>query len=331
MAVFDIFSPQVSTVPHGIEGKTILIYGDNGLGKTKQATRLPKPFYLPFERGINAISGIPFLPINTWSDFVKTNKQLTSLTNIDKAKELYQTIVFDTVESAYLMCEEYICNMFEVRRIREGNSGYGLWKEVGAEFWKQINLLTSAGYTVAFIAHESTRTLTNEDGSEYDKIYPKGDKRAVDPICDLVDFIGYVQTNGVDENGKEIPSSIFFKNTKEYKARSRFDYMVESIKEFTAENLQKAIAEAVKKQEEAEGIKSVSYKEQTATYKTEAIPFEELVEKIKSHAMAMHENGDGDKYKEIVEEYLGKGGSVAEAKKSHRQQLELILDDLEKR
>ena len=70
----DIFNPQVSTVAKGLEGKVILVYGGNNLGKTKQATRMKKPFYLPFEAGLNAIPGVPLCPITTWSDFIKINK-----------------------------------------------------------------------------------------------------------------------------------------------------------------------------------------------------------------------------------------------------------------
>jgi hypothetical protein len=43
---FDIFNPQISTVAKGLEGKVITIVGSNSLGKTKQATRMEKPFYL---------------------------------------------------------------------------------------------------------------------------------------------------------------------------------------------------------------------------------------------------------------------------------------------
>ncbi len=43
---FDIFNPQVSVVAKGLDGKMILVYGNNSTGKTKQATRMKKPFYL---------------------------------------------------------------------------------------------------------------------------------------------------------------------------------------------------------------------------------------------------------------------------------------------
>ena len=46
MAKFDIFNPTVSKVVIGISGKVITLMGNNSTGKTLQATRFPKPFYL---------------------------------------------------------------------------------------------------------------------------------------------------------------------------------------------------------------------------------------------------------------------------------------------
>ena len=45
----DIFSPSISTVSNGIEGKLILLHSnERKLGKTAQAVRFPKPYYLRF-------------------------------------------------------------------------------------------------------------------------------------------------------------------------------------------------------------------------------------------------------------------------------------------
>ena len=38
--VADIFNPQTSKVAKGLEGKTIMIYGGNNLGKTYVASKL---------------------------------------------------------------------------------------------------------------------------------------------------------------------------------------------------------------------------------------------------------------------------------------------------
>lgn len=325
----DIFNPVVSAVSHDMAGKTILVYGSNRTGKTKQATRLPKPYYLAFEKGINGISGIPFAPIQKWSDFVKVNKQLTNSKTLEQAKELYQTLILDTVEASAIMCQDYICQQYGVNRIKDGDKGFGLWREYEAEYWRQINLLTSAGYTVYFISHEGTRTFKDENGEEYDKIYPKGDKRSIDPVCDLVDIIAYASVNGLDENGEEIKSSLYMVNTKKYHAGSRFDYLVAYLKEFTAENLQKAISEAVKKQASVEGIKTVDYSKFKTQYENQELTFEELQQKIKEIAMKLNDTGRMEEYQEIVDRILGVGKKVSEATKKQQQQLELILDDLE--
>jgi hypothetical protein len=325
----DIFNPAISSVSYDMEGKTILVYGSNRTGKTKQLTRLPKPYYLAFERGINAIAGVAFAPIQKWSDFVKVSKQLTNPRTLDKAKEMYQTIILDTVESSALLCQEYICQLYETNNIKSGNKGYGLWTEYEAEYWKQINLLTSVGYTVAFISHESTRTFKDEDGEEYVKIYPAGDKRSIDPICNLVDIIAYSRPNGLDDDGKEIKSSLYLVNTNQYHAGSRYDYLIPVLKEFTAENLQKAIEDAVKKQETEEGVKSVDYKTHSEQYINETLSFEDLQEKIKEIAIKLDEADRMDEYRDIVENYLGAGAGVKDASKKHQQQLELILTDLE--
>jgi hypothetical protein len=208
------------------------------------------------------------------------------------------------------------------------NDGYGLWKEYGAEFARQINLLTSAGYTIVFISHEDTRTFKDETGEEYVKIYPSGDKRAIDPICDLVDIIGYVKPNGMDENGVEIKSSVYLTNTKQYHAGSRFDYLVPYIEEFTAESLQAALAEAIIQQEKTEGITTVDYSQFKNQYTNEELTFEQLQEKIKEIAIKLNDDNRIAEYREIIEKYLGANGSVKDATKKQQQQLELIYNDL---
>ncbi len=329
MAVeLDIFNPQVSVVSKGLEGKSFLVYGSNRTGKTSVGCQFPKPFYLGFENGISAISGVPFLPINNWSNFLKIVKQLTRPDMLEKVKEKYQTIIFDTLEAAARYCEEYTCSKYGVETIASGNKGYGLWKEFSTELWKPLNQLTSCGLTTYFIAHDGTREIPISTGEKVEKIYPRGEKRLVDPAVDLCDFIIYLQPNGIGEDGKEIPSSAYCKNTREYHAGSRFQFMPEKINVFSADNLQKAVEYAVEKEEEFKHVKAVSFDEQKATHVAEAKSFEELTGEIKDIAMKLNADGRIEEYKAIVEQYLGKDGSVKEATKSQTQQLEMILDDL---
>ncbi|MGG1457769.1 ATP-binding protein [Bacillus subtilis] len=314
----DIFNPQVSVVAKGLEGKVITIYGPNNLGKTKQSTRMKKPLYLPFEKGLNAIAGVQFMPINSWADFKKVNKQLTK--NAEKAKEMYQTIIVDEVDAFAKYATRYVCEQYDVERIKDGNDGFGLWKEYETEVWEEINKLIGVGFTVIFIAHAA------ED--KKGKVYPKGDKRVLAPVIDNSDIGLYLSSNGVDEDRKVIKSSAWLAETEEHFARSRFDYIDTYLPEFTAENLEKAIIEAVERQEQAEGIVAVTYEEQKQNNASEELDFNSLMDQIKEIGMKLNEEGRLEEVNEITEKHLGKGVKVTECSRKQVGVMSVILDDL---
>ncbi|CAM2142600.1 ATP-binding protein [Bacillus mojavensis] len=314
----DIFNPQVSVVAKGLEGKVITIYGSNNLGKTKQSTRMKKPLYLPFEKGLNAIAGVQFMPINSWADFKKVNKQLTK--NAEKAKEMYQTIIVDEVDAFAKYATRYVCEQYDVERIKDGNDGFGLWKEYETEVWEEINKLIGVGFTVIFIAHAA------ED--KKGKVYPKGDKRVLAPVIDNSDIVLYLSSNGVDEDRKVIKSSAWLAETEEHFARSRFDYIDTYLPEFTAENLEKAIIEAVERQEQAEGIIAVTYEEQKQNNASEELDFNSLMDQIKEIGMKLNEEGRLEEVNEITEKHLGKGVKVTECSRKQVGVMSVILDDL---
>lgn len=314
----DIFNPQVSVVAKGLEGKVITIYGSNNLGKTKQSTRMKKPLYLPFEKGLNAIAGVKFMAINSWADFKKVNKQLTK--NADKAKETYQTIIVDEVDAFAKYATRYVCEQYDVERIKDGNDGFGLWKEYETEVWEEINKLIGVGFTVIFIAHAA------ED--KKGKVYPKGDKRVLAPVIDNSDIVLYLSSNGVDEDRKVIKSSAWLAETDEHFARSRFDYIDTYLPEFTAESLEKAIIEAVERQEEAEGIVAVTYEEQKQNNASEELDYDSLMEQIKEVGIKLNGEGRLEEVNEITEKHLGKGVKVTECSRKQVNVMSVILDDL---
>lgn len=115
----DIFNPSVSQLVGGLDGKLILVYGSNRTGKTFNAVRSKKPLVIGFERGLNAIPGIPFIPISKWGDWTATVEQLTGF-NAAKAHEMYQTIIIDTFDAMGDLASECICNRFGVDTVGQG-------------------------------------------------------------------------------------------------------------------------------------------------------------------------------------------------------------------
>lgn len=329
----DIFNPEVSQVIKGIPGKLICIYGTNGTGKTSNMVKADKPFVIAFENGLGAISGIANTKIKRWTDFQKVVKQFTDPATIDEAKKHYSTIIIDTIDGIENLADPYIAGCYGVTRVREGNEGYGLWKEYSAEINKQINLLCNSGYTVVFLAHEGDREFPNPQGEKYTMIYPRGDKRVVNPILDLCDIVAYAQLQPDSADGKPVPSTLYLRGNSAFLAKSRFKYMVRSIPEWSYEKLEKAVVDAITMEEKASGVASTtleaSLAKEEAETKAEAeamLPIDELIQRIGMMLKQMNaKNGNINEYSDLLLDKLGtKDFKCNTATEAQREQVETI-------
>lgn len=323
MAVtIDIFNPQVSTVAAGLEGKIIMIYGGNSVGKTYVAARLSKPFFISCESGLNAQSGVKYNRINRWSDFKKIVKQFTDKSTVDKARALYDTIVIDEVYASSIFCQDFVMSTYGdgALTLADGDSKHNLYSLYEKEYFKMINLLLSCDYTVVFIAHEQEKNGF---------IMPKGDKRCLGPIIDNCDIVCYVKSNGVDEKGVPIKSSGYFFQTKDFFARSRFEYCPNKIDVFSAENLQNAIKTAIENEEKYNNAKIVSYDEQKEQNITVEEDYDTVMKEVQEYGKKFIENGAQEALTDIIENTLGKGKKVSECTKRQLDALVIIRDDLD--
>ncbi|MFL1672644.1 ATP-binding protein [Paenibacillus dendritiformis] len=314
----DIFAPARSVVAEGLQGKKILIYGSNNLGKTYQVARFDRPYFICFEKGLSAVNGIPFASINKWSDFKKVVRQFEK--SPDKAKELYGTIAIDGADIMAKYCSKFVCDTHGVTRLKEGNNGYGLWSEFETELWEQLDKLVSLDFTVVFIAHETE----TEEGQKV----PKGDKRLMPYIRDYCDFTIYLKSNGLDENGDVIYSTAYLAETPEFFARSRFTHVPKIIETFTAENLKDAIVQGIKAQSKEEGFELVTEQEKKETYKSVELDFDVLMEEIKTVGNQLVKLNKLDDLTGIAEKYLGVGVKVTDCKKNQVEVMSVILDEM---
>lgn len=337
MANIDIFSAPKSVIANGLEGKVILIYGGNNLGKSYQATRFPKPFVIACEMGLNGIDGVAYAPVTRWADFKSIVRQFTGPTK-DKAKELYSTIIVDEVYASSIYCQDYVCSTYGdgALTMADGDGKHNLYQLYEKEYFRQINLLVSAGYTVVFIAHAQMDSNTKF-------ITPKGDKRCMNPIIDKCDYVVYLKSNGVDADGHVIKSSGYLAQTNEFFARARIEYTPTFIKEFTAENLASAIQEGIDKKREIDHSVVTSFSEQQKLNTVKELDFDELrtefnnlVKNIPGSSDIDAVTEEGFKFKtywapkiiQITEKYLGKGAKVAQCNENQVEALSLIVDEV---
>lgn len=319
----DIFNPQETKVANGLAGKSFLIYGSNSLGKTSQAVRMSKPFVIATESGLNATVGVKYNRINTWADFRKIVKQFTSKSTVAKARELYDTIIIDELYAASLLCQEYVQSVIGQGALTLGDTVEGgkvnLYQAYEKIFFKAVNDLLSCDYTVVFIAHAQEK-----DG----KMQPKGDKRSVDPVKDFVDYVIYLESNGVDEDGNVIPSSAYLAETDKFFARSRFETTPTYLPVWSAEALEEAVNIGIQGLVDKTGVAAISYDEQKAQNTSVSLDFDELKTQLGEVGLRFQKNGRMDVLTETVENVLGVGRKVSDCTKKQIEAMAIILDDL---
>lgn len=325
----DIFNPQISVVAKGLEGKQLLFYGKNSLGKTYVATHLSKPFIIACESGLNALNNVKYNRINNWADMKKLVKQFTSKQTREKARELYDTIVIDEVYAASIYCQDFVMATYGEGAMTLSDTNdprKNLYQLYEKEFFRVINQLLSCDYTVVFIGHEQQDSKTGY-------ISPKGDKRCINPIIDNCDFVIYLTSNGVDEDGKvKLSTAHFAESTlpdgNHFFARSRFTHCATELTPFTAEGLEKVVKDAIEAEEKESGIAAVDYEVQKQQNISVVRDFEDVMKELKEIGDRFIDTNNQDILVEVSEEILGTGKKVSECNKKQIDALLIILDNL---
>ena len=314
---------KVSKITTDLRGKIITIYGYNNLGKTYQASKFKNPVFIPFEEGLNGISGAIVLKANKWSDFTGHLKTLGGKKWAKIVQQEQVTIICDGMETMGRWCRDYITEKFGSTSIKTGNKGYGLWQEYQDEMFTQVNTLLKLGFTVLFLGHEKF-------DKDKEKFIIEGDERNIAPMRNNSDYVVYLKSNGVDDDGTPVNSSGYLAETDDFFARSRNIYTDSVIEDFTAENLEQAIIAGLIKEKEMSGQKDdVDYKAQREIYEGEEPTHEELKESIGELFAQFEELDKLEEYADIVTEHLGEDVAVSETTKKQLQLLMRIKQDLE--
>ena len=324
MGKFDITEIPLSTITTGLEGKIIGIYGMNNVGKSYVAAHLfpGQTLWVATERGYNAQYGLRPYDVETWTNFRDVVAQLTtrSAEKRKKVREMYKCVVVDVADRLPAMSDGYIINQYNLKNSdREdftqateiGDIPYGGgYSSSRRELDKQITKLALSGYCVVLIFHEEIRKPLGSNSKEDEYIAPKNTmSKTGNVLKDTPDFMIYVESQGVDENGKPILSIGHCVQHKEFFARSRFTQCPETIAPFTADNLKETVRIACEREieiqngvgvtfEEAEEAREQQKKDKTKTP-------EELVEDIKPVFNALLKNGQKSYAESTMKQYLG--------------------------
>lgn len=331
--LLDIAPHQVS---RDLRGYSVFFYGEPKSGKTTIATKFPRHLLLAFEKGYNAIPGAMAQPINSWAEFKKVLKQLPD----PKVKEKFETIIVDTADIAYDLCEKYIC-----ANTKRSDGGFGVdsigdipfgkgYTMVAKEFDESLRSIVQMGYGLVLISHAVDKTFTDETGKEFNQIVPTLGSKPRNIVSRMCDIIGY--SRAIQNEDGTTTTKLFMRGTPRYIAGSRFKYTPDYI-DFTYNDLVKAIGDAIDKQMQEDGAEFFT-DERTNVYAevTQELDFDELVATFNNIVNSIIENNDEEKFQnywqpriiQITEKYLGKGQKVNQCSREQTEALDLIVTDL---
>lgn len=324
MAKINLLELQETGMVGSLAGQKALLYGNNSLGKTFQASKMPKPLLLMTEAGGNAVR-CPKINVNKWAVFKDVVKQLTDEKTLDQMKEKFSTVVIDTLENLVSLAEQAVCTEFGVRDLSEisgKQNGYSIYRK---DFKAQINKLCGCGYFVLFLDHEEVVEIEDPiTGVKRSFVQPKGSgniKSSTRFVRDMCDFTFYVHGGDIDENGDVIPSSLLCKQTKHAFARSR--YAIQTyVKPFTAKGMEEAIIKAIEKSAEDENAILSDWKPNYDEYTKD-----DWIELIQPYYKALFKRYP-EWTRDLVTMELGEGSKISQATEEQVVQLENIYNQM---
>lgn len=168
--------------------RRVLIYGENGVGKSSLAAKFPKPLFLNIEDGVGDLEVDSTSVIKSVGEFLGC---LVASWDTD-----YETIVVDTVD----WLEKLIFNEVakEAGKKTIDDIGFGKGYQAVDLKWKALfegfSGLWNQGRHIVFTCHESIEKFTNPEGDSYNYWKPalhlKG-SGCVTEWCDEVFFLRY--------------------------------------------------------------------------------------------------------------------------------------------
>lgn len=277
MAKIDIGKIQPTRLCKDLRGRFIEIFGREKSGKTSTAVMWPKPLLCAFEIGYHALVNVYAADIDNWSTFKDICRQLKK----PEMKEMYQTIIIDTVGIAYSMCEDFIKQQNGVAEISEIAWGRG-FKALREEFEKTFRELSKLGYAIVFIAHSKTKPtdVLDSEGNRLEQISPNLPAACAEAVNGLVDVIAYLGVE-YDEN-RNATRWLYLRETPTIFAGSRYRAIVPKIP-LSYEGLVKAVADAMEEEAKITGTSFIT--EEEMNNKTAEIPeatFQEVMTEAKT-------------------------------------------------
>lgn len=178
-----------------------VIYGCEGVGKSTFASKFPNPIFMDLEGGTAQLD-VKRAEVSSWEEI------LTTIDELAKDPQGFETFVMDTADWAERMCSAYLCKKYKKTGIEDFGygKGYAYLAEEFAAMLSKLTELQNSGMHVLVLAHSTIRKLElPEENGTYDHYELKCSKTVSPLIKEWADgllFVNYRTFIQANANGK---------------------------------------------------------------------------------------------------------------------------------
>lgn len=182
----------LSLVRSGRDSKPprIMVYGQEGVGKSSLAAQAPQPIFIQTEDGLNEIDCHKF-PLARSLDEVQT-----ALQELASDPHDFQTVVIDSMDWLERLIWDALCQQYGVCSIEKVDGGYARGYVHALTHWRRLVdrlsvLHEQRGMAVILLAHAKVEKFEDPESSPYDRYSPRLHKHAsalITEWCDAVLF-----------------------------------------------------------------------------------------------------------------------------------------------
>lgn len=178
-----------------------VIYGCEGVGKSTFASKFPNPIFMDLEGGTAQLD-VKRAEASSWEEI------LTTIDELAKDPQGFETFVMDTADWAERMCSAYLCKKYKKTGIEDFGygKGYAYLAEEFAAMLSKLTELQNSGMHVIVLAHSTIRKLElPEENGTYDHYELKCSKTVSPLVKEWADgllFVNYRTFIQANANGK---------------------------------------------------------------------------------------------------------------------------------
>lgn len=166
----------------------LMIYGQEGVGKSTFAARAPQAIFIQTEDGLGQIDCAKF-PLCT--SIQEVFDQLNALLN---EEHTFGTLAIDSLDWLERLIHDAVCTDYGVKSIEKADGGYGKGYIHALTYWRKFVSLLDAlrqqrGLAILLIAHAKIERFEDPENPAYDRYTPRLHKTACALLTEWADGV----------------------------------------------------------------------------------------------------------------------------------------------